>query len=404
MKVLFFISSSMERPSPSWHLMKALLEDVLASGIDVHAIQRHFCDSDGPAFPDTIQNHEGFAYTSINDNDVSSKSLPIRYLNGIRYAWRSRSAFRAHADYDIVFIQSSPTALFYIMVAWHYAKGRPIVYNSQDLFPGSAIANGSMPWRWMQGLFRILQRKAYQKASVITAISDDMKERLKDERVSETKVRVIPNWYDDLAVREIDWDNNRFARKYNLSRDVFYVQYAGTMGTNFNPDVVLEVAELLISNERIVFQMIGGGARRDQFESEAMRRGLENIVFYPLQEQDMVSDVYSAASICLIPLKEGVIGNSVPSKMGLLMACKRIIVTSVDQESEYSKVFLRNQIGFSFGTKDAKGIADTIVALSQNPRMRDEYSRRAKEYGERELSRSVLTRRYISLFKELLEK
>lgn len=39
------------------------------------------------------------------------------------------------------------------------------------------------------------------------------------------------------------------------------------------------------------------------------------------------------------PLKEGVIGNSVPSKAALLMACRRVIINSVDIGSDYSDMF-----------------------------------------------------------------
>lgn len=58
----------------------------------------------------------------------------------------------------------------------------------------------------------------------------------------------------------------------------------------------------------------------------------------------MVPHVYSACSVCLIPLPKGVIGNSVPSKAGLLMACHRVIVTSADEGSEYNKMFEREKL------------------------------------------------------------
>lgn len=64
--------------------------------------------------------------------------------------------------------------------------------------------------------------------------------------------------------------------------------------------------------------MIGFGSQYDQFIAEAKERRLDNIVFYPLEPQPMVPHVYSACSICFIPLKRDIIGNSVPSKAGLL--------------------------------------------------------------------------------------
>ncbi len=402
MRVVFFLTSSMENPSPSWHLMKALLEDTLNAGAHVHAIQRHFKNLTAEAFPHEVLYHPNFSYSEVNVIDTGRKGSYVkRYLEGIKYALRSRKCYRDYDDYDIVFVQSAPTSLYHIITAKHFAKNRPVIYNSQDMFPGSAIANGSMPQKWMQRVFYRLQRIAYKKADIITAISEDMKTKLIEQGVPENKIRVIVNWYDDQAVHEVPWEENRFVRLYNMSRDKFYVQYAGTMGTNFNPDIVLDVAELLRENTDIEFQMIGQGVRKPKFEEEARKRGLTNIVFYPLQPQDMVSDVYSACSICLIPLKKGVIGNSVPSKAGLLMACGRVVVNSVDDGCDYGLMFERERIGFSAGTNDAKKLANDIVFLREHPEICFDYGRRAKEFGQSEYSRKVNTKKYIELFREL---
>ena len=403
MKILFFITSSMEKPSPSWHLMKALLEDTLKEGVHVHAIQRHYADASMPAFPESILNHPNFSYSEIAANTVDKRDFVRRYLSGLSYALKSRKYIKKFNDYDIVFVQSAPTSLFYLISTRHYAKKRAVIYNSQDMFPGSAVANGSMPQKWMQKIFYALQKIAYKKTTVITAISEDMKLKLIEQGVPAEKIRVIVNWYDDTAVKEVKWEDNRFVKQENMSKDKFYVQYAGTMGTNFNPDIIIDVAERLKENENIVFQMIGDGVRRAKFENTAKEKGLDNIVFLPLQPQDMVADVYSACSVCLIPLKRGVIGNSVPSKAGLLMACRRVIVNSVDKGSDYGDMFEREKIGFSADITDGEKIAKDILYLYENPEIRDEYANRAKEYGEKEYSRTVNTKKYINLFEELAQ-
>ena len=402
MKILFFLTSSMEKPSPSWHLMKALLEDTLGAGIQVHAIQKHYPQRNTAPFPESILNHPLFSYSMIDVKKEGGRASYVRrYFGGMKYALRSRKLFRQCSDYDMVFVQSAPTSVYYILTAKHFAKARPVLYNSQDMFPGSAIANGSMPQRWMQMIFYSLQKIAYRRVDMITAISEDMKVKLMEQGVPAEKIRVIVNWYDDQSVHEVPWEENRFVQQYGLSHEKFYVQYAGTMGTNFNPEIVLDVAEKLKDDPQIEFQMIGGGVRKAKFESDAIKRGLRNIVFYPLQPQDMVSDVYSACSVCLIPLKEGVIGNSVPSKAGLLMACGRVVLNSVDENCDYGQMFERERIGFFFFFRDADKIAKDILFLRDHPQVRREYGSRAKEYGRKEYSRKVNTERYLELFREL---
>lgn len=401
MKILF-LASSLEVPNPSWHLMKALMEDVLAAGIHIHAIQGHYADATMPPFPDTILQHENFSFSQVPCKRVEKKAFVKRYLAGIWKACKTCRYIRQHNDFDAIFMQSSPTSFFSLWVARHFAKKRPVIFNSQDMFPGSAIANGSMPQKWMQKIFFAMQRYAYKKATLFTAISEDMKAKLIEQGVPEEKICVIVNWYDDTSVREVAWEDNRFVKKYDLDASAFYVQYAGTMGTNFNPDIILEVADRLRERRDIVFQMIGDGVRRPRFEKEAKARGLDNIVFYPLQSQDMVSDVYSACTVCLIPLKRGVIGNSVPSKAALLMACRRVIVNSVDEGSDYYEIFHRERIGFSADTTDADKLAADILYLCDHPDERKEYGERAQAYGQREYSRTVNTEKYVNLFKEIV--
>lgn len=400
MKILF-LASSLRVPNPSWHLMKALMEDVLDAGIEIHAVQRYRSDATMPAFPDSILNHKNFTYSEVPCKPIDKKKFVKRYLEAVGYSWKLRKHIRKNNDYDMIFMQSSINSFYTLCYARHFAKKRPLIFNSQDMFPGSAIANGSMPQKWMQKIFYAMQKHAYKKATMITAISEDMKVKLMEQGVPEEKIRVIVNWYDDAAVKEVEWENNRFVEKYDLSKDKFYVQYAGTMGTNFNPDIILAAAEKLKDHSDIEFQMIGNGVRRDKFEKNAQARGLNNIVFYPLQPQDMVSDVYSACSVCLIPLKRGVIGNSVPSKAGLLMACRRVIVNSVDKGSDYGNMFEREKIGFSADIEESDKIAEDILYLYENPEVREEYADRAKKYGEAEYSRTVNTQKYVKLFEEL---
>ena len=219
--------------------------------------------------------------------------------------------------------------------------------------------------------------------------------------VPAAKITVIPDWYDDKSVREIPWEDYLFVKKYDLKKDCFYVQFAGTMGMNFDYKMVLQVAEKLKQEKKIVFQMIGQGSQKDDFVHAAQEKKLDNIVFLPLEPQEMVPHVYSACSVCLIPLPKGVIGNSVPSKAGLLMACHRVIVTSADEGSEYNKMFEREKIGIACSTDDPEGIADGIIRLRDNPDLRDKYADNAQKYGKAVYTRTVNTKLYEDLYRRI---
>ena len=267
------------------------------------------------------------------------------------------------------------------------------------LFPGSSIASGVMPQKWMQVIFYKLQKIAYKKADVITAISEDMKDKLIEQGVSNDKIRVILNWFDDSSVHEVSWSDNRFVKKYNMSPEKFYVQYAGTMGYVFDYEMVLNVADKLNEHRDIVFQMIGEGSQKEAFMQAAKDKGLDNIVFLPLEQQQMVSDVYSACSVCFIPLKKGIIGNSVPSKAGLLMACKRAIITSVDKNSDYYNM-VDKYAGVAAANDDSDSIVRAILYMKDNRDICTQYGKSGYEYGHELYSRSNNMKKYLDLFKE----
>ena len=400
MRILFVLDSGFDTYGPSLHLYKALLEDLLTAGHTIHLIESVSTRKD-PVIPETLEKHPNFTYELIPIATVKKSHFALRYLAGVQYCFRTiPSLKKCKGKFDVVHVQSCPWAQFAVSFARRYVKA-PTVFNVQDMFPGSSIASGIMPWKWMQTIFYKLQKLGYKRADVITVISEDMKARVVAQGVPATKVRVIVNWYDDSFVREIPWEENKFVQKYHMSKDVFYVQYAGTMGFVFDYKMVLAVAENLKKYKDIVFQMIGFGSQYDQFKAEAKERALDNIVFYPLEPQPMVPHVYSACSICIIPLKRDIIGNSVPSKAGLLMSCRRVIVNSVDEWSDYYKMFEREDIGLSASNLDPGAVTSAILKLYNDRDLIEHFANNAQPYGKNYYSRTVNTKLYNDLYVEI---
>ena len=394
------LNSGFDTYGPSLHLYKALFEDLLKAGHTIHLLESVSTRKD-PVIPDSIEKHPNFSYELITLTIAKKNQFVKRYLSGVLYSFRAKKYLkRCKGKFDVVHVQSCPWAPFLVSIVKNILK-IPTVFNVQDMFPGSSIASGVMPQKWMQQFFYRFQRVAYKNADIITVISDDMKTRVVTQGVPENKVRVIVNWYDDSFVKEIPWEENEFVKKYNMSPDIFYVQYAGTMGFVFDYKMVLKVAENLKEYKDVIFQMIGFGSQYDQFIAEAKERRLDNIVFYPLEPQPMVPHVYSACSICFIPLKRDIIGNSVPSKAGLLMSCRRVIVNSVDEWSDYYKMFEREDMGISASNLDSDAVTAAILKLYNNRTLIEHFANNAQSYGKAYYSRTVNTKLYNDLYVEM---
>ena len=404
MRLLIFATMDFYmKPNPSFHLLTSLIQDILEAGHKVHLVGMRQAGLD-KHIPDILENNENFTYELVDTKPVQKNAFVTRYLSGIIYAKKAKRYLKTGIpSSDVVFVRSSPTALFNILAAKKYVKQQKIVYGIQDMFPGSTIAAGKMPNKLMQKFFYATQKIAYNKSDIITVISEDMKSKVIEQGVPKSKVKVIVNWYDDRTVREIPRENNLFIQKYKMNRDLFYVQYAGTMGYVFDYNMVINVAEILKDHFDVVFQMIGEGSQKEEFINEAKGRGLSNIQFLSLEPQEMVPHVYSACDICFIPLKKGIIGNSVPSKAGLLMACKRAIVTTADEGSDYNNMINNECIGIACSTDDPNSAAKAILKMKNDPQFRDKCAQNGYEYGNKLYSRTENTAKYIKLFESIVD-
>lgn len=400
MNILYFASLDFyTKPNPSFHLMTTMMMDILKKGHTIYLIgyketglSKHI--------PDALKNDLNFSYRLINMPSIKKSNFVKRYLYGVIYAFKSRKFLKEYSlKADLIFIQSSPTALYNIYFAKKYLNKIKLIYNIQDMFPGSSIASGIMPYKWMQNIFYRLQKIAYKKADAITVISEDMKEKVIEQNVPSEKIHVIYNWYDDHSVHYVEWENNRFVRKYNMCKDKFYVQYAGTMGYVFDYSMIIEIAKKLKIYKDIEIQMIGTGSQKNIFISEANKFKLSNIKFLPLEPQDMVSDVYSSCNICIIPLKKGIIGNSVPSKVGLVMQCKKPIITVADKNSHYSIMINKNKLGCAVSTVDEA--VEAIIYFYNNRKNCDYYGENGYKYSHYIYSRKYNMDKYLNLFSKI---
>lgn len=403
MKVLYFFASGFDTPNPSYHLMESMVEDTLKAGIDVHMISSHMTGLNED-IPKYLLDYSNFKYDIVKRGNIKKNSFVKRYLDGIKYAWDCSKVIKKTSDYDLIYVQSCPTALYNVLVSKIFGKKKPIIYSIQDMFPGSSIHSGVMNNKLLQIIFYSLQKIAYKNADYINVISEDMKQKVIVQGVSQNKINVVVDWCDNTVIKEIEWEKNKFVEKYQLSKDKFYVQYAGTMGFVFDYKMVLKVAEILKGYNNIEFQMIGQGSQKELFIEECKKLNLNNVVFYPLEPLEMVPHVYSASTVELIPLKKGIIGNSVPSKASQLMACNRPVINSVDKDSTYYRMFNENQMGISASNEDPNSVAEAIIELYNDSSKRQLYAENGKKYGAIHYSRKNNTDKLINQIKSVIQE
>ena len=402
MKILYITSDGFDTPSPNNQMAEVMLNDFLDSGCQVHLIQSHRTGKFND-IPRSLQKKEGFTFDSINRRVFDRNKFVVRYLNDVLYAFSAMRCWVRVKDADVVYLQSNPTILFPLILLKLF-KRLPILYCIYDVWPGHAYDIGVVKSKLLYNVFRLLNKPCYKMADAITVMSEDMRKTIIEEGADKDKIHIVYPWYDINTAREIAPEENRFISKFNIPQDKFYVQFAGTIGYVFNCETILELAKRLKDEKDIVIQIVGDGNVKNKFVEDIKASGLHNIEVYPLQPVEMVPDVYSAGNVCIIPLRRGVIYNGVPSKAPILMACNRVVVNSVDIDSEYARMVAENEIGISVDIKDYDSLAEKIKQLYHLPQERQRIAQNAKKYAEQFFSSSENTRKLVEIFYKLVEE
>lgn len=400
MKILYITAEGFDTPNPNNQMAEIMIREFLHSGHSVHLIQSHRRGVNLD-IPKSLENEPNLVVDTIVRKVVDKTNFIKRYLNDVKYAFSAMKYWKKVKDADVIYLQSNPTILYPMMLLRLFKRNVPIVYSIYDVFPGHAYDIGVINSKFIYNIMRIMQKPCYRMATVITVLSEDMKIKVVEQGAKPDDVYVVPAWYDVSTTREIPNEENRFLQKYNLIREKFCVQFAGTIGFVFNYKTVIELAKRLKEHIDIEIQIIGDGNVKNEFVSEAEALGLTNITFFPLQPIEIVPDVYSACDVCIIPLKKGVIGNGVPSKAPILMACKRVIVNSVEIESNYAKMYSEHNMGIAVDIFDYDGLADAIIGLKNSPEQLKVMAENAYNYGKENYSSDASTAKLMDIFEKV---
>ena len=391
-------------------LMTTLCEDLVLAGHEVTVVTslpcRNVNDETRVAF---LRNrtvpevYRGARVLRFPNPYAGRKGVLAKVLEGVVFTvWAMYSAVRYGWKTDAFLVYSNPPLLALPVSMCTLMKRVPIIYNLQDLFPDSAIADGVLKNRVLITLFRHLERLTYCRAAVTASICPSFAQHVL--RVCpRARTVVLPNWVDTDGIDYVQPESNEFIANLGL-QDKFVVLYAGNMGFAQNLDVVVDAAALLRNRPGIAFAMIGDGQYKESIRDKASRLSLSNMVFLPMQPQERVAEVYSAGDIGLVTVRKGREYSSMPSKTWTIMACRRPVIACVGADSELGRLLTTEGIGLVVPPDSPQKLANAILTLYDDQPLRQRLGMKGRLYVETNLSRKVITSAYSRLLDELTQR
>jgi glycosyltransferase involved in cell wall biosynthesis len=371
MRILFVNAYFFPEKIAFSHLEKDLIEGLIEAGYDIEVI----CPTPTRNVSVEVYKH----YKSIKSEILYNGKVHVRrfsapreknnpLLRAIRYLWcnfREYQIGKHYKNIDAVFAVSTPPTQGLLAGKLSKKLKCPFIYSLQDVFPDSLVTTGlakkgSLLWY----IGSQIERKTYGYAKRIIVISESFRRNLIDKGVPEDKITLIPNWVDTEQIKPIPRKENRLIFEFNIDPNKFLVVYAGNFGAAQGAEIILNVAEKLLNEQKIQFVIFGGGAEFEKAVKYVIDHNLTNVLINPLLSQERVSEVYSLGDIALITCKPGVGNSGMPSKTWSIMACNTTILASFDTDSDLAETLQISGAGICVEAGNVDALAHEIIQIS----------------------------------------
>jgi glycosyltransferase involved in cell wall biosynthesis len=333
---------------------------------------------------------------------AANKGTLRRILNFVSYMFSAALAglFQRRAD---VLIATSPQ----FFCGWAgllvgALRRTPFILEIRDIWPESIQAVGAMQGGPAVRFLEWMELKMYASARHIITVGEGYRKRLLEKGVPEEALSVLMNGVDRnlFAPREKD---SELIAKYELA-EKFVCAYIGTIGMACALDVVLRAAEILNTQGRddIVFLMVGDGAVREELETDAQRRNLNNIVFTGRQDKRIMPSFLSIADVCLVHLKKTDLFTSVmPSKIFEAGGMARPIIMGV--EGNAAEIVAEAEMGLFMEPEDENSLVRAVTQLADDSELSLRLGRSGHEYIVKHFDRDALAEQYLAIIERVLD-
>jgi glycosyltransferase involved in cell wall biosynthesis len=303
-------------------------------------------------------------------------SILMRVAGGLSFVAQAilRSIGRRKID-AVVVSTSPPMASIGAMIVGALRRVR-VKYWVMDVNPDQAVALGmARPGSASVRGFEWLNQKMLKRADDVIVLDRFMAERINRKRDVSAKMTILPPWPAEDPQEVAAHDENPFRRAHAVG-DRIVLMYSGNHGPSNPLTTILQAAQRVVDDPRLLFMFVGGGVGKEEVE----RLGGRNVVSLPYQPQSDLRFSLAAADVHIVTVGDLIPGIVHPSKVYGAMAVARPILLVGPDENHVADILLENDIGWHVRHGDvdeAERVLREIAAMS--PEELAEKGKRARE-------------------------
>jgi glycosyltransferase involved in cell wall biosynthesis len=141
---------------------------------------------------------------------------------------------------------------------------------------------------------------------------------------------------------------------------------------------VIAAAEAFSGDDSIHFLIAGGGSRFEALRADLAGGEQRNLTLQGRVEQADLPAMLAAADLAVIPLRRGMAGVSVPSRVYNILAAGTPVIAMAEPSSEIAMLIAEERVGWVVPPEDAGALAEAIRDARSDADRLAEMGRRAR--------------------------
>ncbi|TAE73001.1 MAG: glycosyltransferase WbuB [Bacteroidetes bacterium] len=363
----------------SYYLAKKLVE----KNCEVHIITAHNQKNY------VLEEKEGIKIHRLPIFYDNSLGILARIISFLKFMYQSYRLAKKLLPANLIYATSTPLSVG--LVAYFLRKKVDYIFEVRDLWPEVPESLGIIKNKFLLKIIYYYQKKIYQNAKKIIALSPTMKEGIEIRKI-DTKVEVVSNFSDTIFFQK------------NISKNIHHLKillYTGTLGYANDLIQMLKIALFAQKNQKNEWQfyIVGTGAEKEKLVDFTKKNELKNVIFIDFVDKINIKNLMQKATAVYISFRQNrALEANSPNKFFDALAAAKPIITNT--KGWIKDLIEENKCGFYI---DSQKPEDFFACdLWHNPHQEEIYGNNARKLAENQFSETILSEKWWKIIEPYL--
>ena len=354
--------------------------------------------------------HEVVMLTSHNEPKLSEKMvdgisvvyLPVNYsnffdtkeriLSFLKFVQQAKKWLRKNHAFDKCIATSTPLTVGSISLWLKKRFNIPYVFEVRDLWPEAPIQMGVFKNPLVKRGLRNYERKIYENADAIIALSPGMRKHIQ-KVVPDKTIALIPNVADCHFFKPSEKKSENLELHYGV-KNKFVVSYFGAIGPVNDLMSLVRSAEFCLDLP-LRFLIMGEGRNLSGIKQYVKERNISNVFFVPYGTKEDVRKLMDITDACYVSfLHKPVLRTNSPNKFFDAIASGKMIITNI--QGWIRGLVEEKHFGIYADSDIPVELREKLLPFIESKELLLRYQKNAREAAENYFNREQLSAQFLA--------